>query len=158
MRQDAAKAMNAAYRLLAYRDRSVSEIRERLKQKEFPPAVINLVVDELISLGYLNDEKFARTWSESLARNKKVGPRYILNALAKKGVKKDVAQNAVAELFDEPQSEESEIRPLVEQKIAGYKKSLTPLQKKRRIYNFLIRRGFSYHAVMQVIGRREFGL
>lgn len=149
--------MNAAYRLLAYRDRSVNEIRDRLKQKEFQPAVISRVVDELTSLGYLDDEKFARTWSASLARNKKVGPRYILNALAKKGIKREVAQNAVDELFDEPSAEESKIRSLVEQKTSLYKRSLTPLQKKKRIYNFLIRRGFSYHAVMQVIGGQEFG-
>ncbi|MFQ5432914.1 MAG: regulatory protein RecX [Nitrospinota bacterium] len=149
--------MNAAVRLLAYRDRSVNEIRGRLKQKEFQPAVINRVVEELISYGYLNDEKFAKIYSESLARNKKVGPRYILNALAKKGIKRDIAQHAVSELFDDPAEEESKIKTLVEQKISGYKKSLTPLQKKKRIYNFLIRRGFSYYAVMQVIGRREFG-
>ena len=149
--------MNAAYRLLAYRDRSVSEIRERLKQKEFQPDVIGSVVEELTSLGYLDDEKFAKTWSGALARNKKVGPRYILSALAKKGIKRDIAQNAVAKLFDEPAAEEKEIKALVEQKTSLYKRSLTPLQKKKRIYNFLIRRGFSYHAVMQVIGRREFG-
>jgi len=157
MLQDAAKAMNAAYRLLAYRDRSVSEIRECLKRKEYQPAVISRVVEELTTLGYLDDERFAKTWSGSLARNKKVGPRYILNALAKKGIKRDIAQNAVSDLFDEPAAEENEIKKLVEQK-TSYKKSLTPLQKKKRIYNFLIRRGFSYHAVMQVIGRREFGL
>jgi len=158
MRQDAAKAMNAAYRLLAYRDRSVNEIRERLKRKEFQPAVISRVVEELTTLGYLDDEKFATTYSESLVRNKKVGPRYILNGLAKKGVKKEIAQNAVNDLFDDPLAEEGEIKKLVEQKTSLYKRSLTPLQKKKRIYNFLIRRGFSYHAVMQVIGRREFGL
>ncbi len=147
--------MNAAVRLLAYRDRSVNEIRERLKQKEFQPAVISRVVEELASFGYLDDEKFAKIYSESLARNKKVGPRYILNGLAKKGIKREIAQNAVSELFDDPAAEEIEIRKLAEQKIPGYKKSLTPLQKKKRIYNFLIRRGFSYHAVMRVI--REFG-
>jgi len=130
MRQDAAKAMNAAYRLLAYRDRSVTEIRERLKQKEFQPAVIGSVVEELTSLGYLDDEKFARSWAGSLARNKKVGPRYILNALAKKGIKRDIAQNAVSELFDEPSAEENEIKALVEQKTSLYKRSLTPMQKK----------------------------
>ena len=149
--------MNAAYRLLAYRDRSVNEIRDRLKRKEFQPAVIGSVVEELTKLGYLDDEKFAAAWAGSLARNKKVGPRYILNALAKKGVDRTVAHNAVSGLFDEPAAEENEIEALVEQKTSLYKRSLTPLQKKKRIYNFLIRRGFSYHAVMQVIGRRKFG-
>jgi regulatory protein len=157
MRQNAVLAMNAACRLLAYRDRSVREIRDRLKKKEFPPDVIRRVVNELTTLGYLDDEKFARIYSQSLARNKKVGPRYILNALSQKGVKSETAQKAVNELFDDPTAEEMEIKKLVEQKSGAYKKGLTPLQKKRRLYNFLIRRGFSYNAVMRAVSRRDFG-
>lgn len=148
--------MNAAYRLLAYRGRSVRELRDRLKQKEFSPDTISQVVEELTSLGYLDDEKFARDYGGSLARNKKVGPRYILQSLARKGVKREIARTAVSELFSDPADEEREIKKLVEEKSAVYKKSLTPLQKKKRIYNLLIRRGFSHHAVMQAISRKDF--
>ncbi|GMT43112.1 MAG: regulatory protein RecX [bacterium] len=152
-----AQAMNAACKMLAYRDRSVHEIRKKLAQKRFGnDDLISRVVERLIANGLLDDEKFARIYSESLARNKKVGPRYIKHALAKKGLGGELVQRTVEDLFADPDAEGKEIENLMEKKLMTFKKNLTPTGRKKRVYNFLVGRGFTHPAIMQAINRWDF--
>jgi len=146
------RALAAAYRLLARRDHSVHEVRSSLLKKEFPETAVEDAVRALSAKGFLDDRKFAERYAGSLLRNKKTGPRYIERALAKKGIAQGIAQNAVRELFVGTGREEEEIRQWIGKKRKAYKKPLTPLQRKKRLYDFLIRRGFSHSAVMKAIG------
>lgn len=142
--------------MLAYRDRSVKEIHDGLQKKEFHRDIIEQVIEKLEEFGYLDDSKFALNYGESLARNKKVGPRYVSTSLFKKGIDRELAQNTVKKIFPEQDSEIDEIAIWVERKLAGYKKSLTPIQKKKRVFDFLLRKGFTHGAIMRVISNRDF--
>src|SRR3954469_18055154 len=54
------KAVDKALAFLTSRPRSIREVRDRLKEKEVPPATIDAVVTRLEAWGYIGDEGFAR--------------------------------------------------------------------------------------------------
>lgn len=148
--------MGAAYRMLAYRDRSIEEVRAGLAKKEFDEKTIATVIEELEGKSYLDDSKFAANYGRYLAVNKKVGPHYLVRALSQKGVDREIAKEAAEGIYPDKDAEKEEIKKLVEKRIKTYKKSLTPLQKKKRTYDLLLRRGFSHDAVAQIIGQWKF--
>lgn len=155
MEQGLRRALAAAYRLLARRDRSEHELRAALEKRETPPDMIDAAVEYLRERRLVDDRKFAHGRAQSLARNKKVGPRYVRDALKKKGIDEKLIQEAVAETFSGPLRERDEIRALIEKKSKTMKKDLTPLQRKKKLFDFLLRRGFSYDAVMKALNARE---
>lgn len=155
MEQGLRRALAAAYRLLARRDRSECELRAALEKREIPPETIDAAVEYLRERRLVDDRKFAHGRAQSLARNKKVGPRYVRDALKKNGIGETLIQEAVAETFSDPRRERDEIRALVEKKNKTMKKDATPLQRKKKLFDFLLRRGFSYDAVMKALNARE---
>ncbi|MCK4649219.1 RecX family transcriptional regulator, partial [bacterium] len=59
------KAKDYAFKLLSYRPRSIKEIRNRLKKKDYSSKVILEVIKDLKRLKFLNNKEFARMWVES---------------------------------------------------------------------------------------------
>ena len=59
------KAKDAAYRYLSYRARSVAEVRDKLKEKDFAAEVVAEVIDDLQRQKLLDDREFARRWIEA---------------------------------------------------------------------------------------------
>jgi regulatory protein len=57
-------ALDAAYRFLARRDRTVAEVRERLEAQEIESAVVEEAIAELTRQGYLDDARYARRFAE----------------------------------------------------------------------------------------------
>lgn len=155
MPDDLKRALSVAYRLLAGRDRSVHEIRAALLKREFTEDTVEAVIRHLSEKRLLDDVKFAGLYAESLLRNKKVGPRYIEQALLKKGIHRATTENAVKAIFSDPYMQAREIGEWVERKSKQMKDTVSPQQGKKRIFDFLIRRGFSYDAIMKGIGGRN---
>ncbi|MBK7597696.1 MAG: RecX family transcriptional regulator [Acidobacteria bacterium] len=58
--------MERGLRLLAYKPRTVAEMRERLNEKEWAEEqVVEQVITRLMELGYLNDEQYAASFAGS---------------------------------------------------------------------------------------------
>ncbi len=147
------RAMNKAYRLLAYRDRSVHEIRAALKKKEFGEKTIEQVVEKLSGQGYLNDARFAVTYGTAVARRRKTGPAWVFNNLFKKGVARETAADAVEEIFSDEERLRKEIENWVERKLRSYKKELSPLRKKKKLFDFLLGKGFPPDSIFKVFDK-----
>jgi len=136
------RAMNRAYRLLAYRDRSVHEIRSALKKKEFDEKTIEQAVEKLSGQGYLNDDRFSRVYGKAVARRRKTGPAWVFNNLLRKGVARETVATAVEEIFSDKEQLQKEIDRWIERKLRSYKKELSPLRKKKKLFDFLLGKGF----------------
>lgn len=89
---DAAAAM-----FLARRDYSRKELRGKLLKKELPSDLVDEVLDEYASRGWLDDARFAELQSQILAR-KEWGPAQIQAKLVHHGVERSVARTAVEAL------------------------------------------------------------
>lgn len=155
MEQGLRRALAAAYRLLARSDRSEYELRAGLAKRETPPDIIDTAVEYLRERRLIDDRKFAHARAQALVRVKKVGPRHVRDALKKKGIDEKLIQEAVTETFSDPVREYNEIRGLIEKKNKTMKKELAPIKRKKKLFDFLLRRGFSYDAVMKALNARE---
>jgi regulatory protein len=58
------EAFDVAWRFLAHRDRTESEVRQNFTKKRVDPALVKEVVAALLEGGYLDDAAFARRFAE----------------------------------------------------------------------------------------------
>jgi regulatory protein len=140
-----ALAMSRALGYLGYRARSEKEVRDRLLRYGHGEEVVESVVGRLGELGYLDDEDFARTVAREKAR--RYGPRRVLGDLRKSGVDAELARDVVDEEFA-GRSEMEEARSVAAQR---YNRGGSDAQA-RRVYGFLVRRGYSSE-VCAAVGR-----
>ena len=136
-------AMGRALNLLGYRARSEAEIRDRLARYGYVGETIDGVVLRLKELGYLDDAEFARMKAREKAR--RYGPRRVSVELRKSGVGETLAREVVEEEF-EGRSEVGEARSAAARRYNGRGSDA----EARRVYGFLVRRGYSAEVSAQV--------
>ncbi len=137
-----ANALEAAFRLLAYRPRSRVELDRRLRRSSHPPAAIQAALTRCDELGYLDDESFALSFVRDRLKLSPRGRRVLLAELRQKGVAQEDAATAIEEAFAELDFGEAEFANQVAEKRA---RSLTGLARpvaRRRLTAYLARRGF----------------
>lgn len=140
-------AMGRALDLLGYRARSEAEVRQRLGRYGYAGETIEAVVVRLQELGYLDDAEFARLKAREKAR--RYGPRRVSMELRKSGVGEELAREVVEEEFA-GRSEVGEARSAAARRYNGRGSDA----EARRVYGFLVRRGYSAEVCAQVA--REF--
>lgn len=79
-------ARDRAVRLLTYRERSVSELRERLAEDGYSLGVIDSVVERLREIGLVDDERFARSFARNLTQVRGLGRMRAQRELASRGI------------------------------------------------------------------------
>jgi regulatory protein len=91
-----ARARERALRLLAYRDRASEELRARLVQDGYAPAVAADVVADLLRVGLLDDTRFAASTVRVLATVRGYGRTRVLRELQARGVDPSISAAALA--------------------------------------------------------------
>lgn len=94
------RARETALGLLALRPRSEQELRERLERR-FPAEVVAATVSALIGSSLLDDDAFARWWTDQRTRDKPMAAAMIVAELREKGVCAESIDRAVASVDDE---------------------------------------------------------
>jgi regulatory protein len=144
-----ARALNNAYALLRQRPRSDAEIRDRLKLKGYDAAVIDNIVGLLTKAGHINDAKFARMWVESRMRSNPMGDIVLRRELKDKGVSESIVEAALAHKKSE-YDEHSIALEMAKERFARLKK-IDRRKAIKRVYDFLLRRGFRFDLVRDII-------
>ena len=137
------KAFDRSLLILSYRANSSGEMRRKLT-KNFEKPIIDKVIVKLEKLGLLNDEEFAKNFAE----NSKKGKRLVRLELLKKGIKKEIAEEVVQEKDQEKELENA--LKLADKILKRYPKEDVQT-KKKKIYENLSRRGFSYDIFKKVV-------
>ena len=138
-----ALAMNRALHFLGYRARSRSEVRERLRRYGYGEETVRAVIGRLEELGYLDDEEFARTVVREKAR--RYGPRRVSADLRRSGVDAELVQDIVEAEF----AERSEVETARSAAARRYNRGGSDAEA-RRVYGFLVRRGYSADVCAEV--------
>ena len=144
--KDYLRAKQAAFLLLAYRPRSVEELRGRLKER-FSEQAVEQTLTGLQRQGLLDDAAFAREWRRQREKNRPRGPAAIANELRRLGVDSEVVEEALAD-FD---AAENAYRAA-----ARYASRLSHQEFpefRRKLWAFLQRRGFDSSVVRQTVDR-----
>ncbi len=144
------RARAYAFLLLKYRQRSENEISLRLEKKKFSQETIKETLAFLRKKNYIDDNVFARSWiKERLA--KAIGPLKLKQELKLKGIEKQVIEDNLREA-KETYSELDTVRELAESRFSRFK-NLPFSIVQRRIYGYLLRRGFSPEIIIDVFNQ-----
>lgn len=135
------RARNTAYRYLTIRPRSRHEVEQKLKDREFPPAIVTSVIDHLMNLGYLDDHAFAAQWAASRVRSRGFGRRRIEQELRNKGIDRELITETMGGLFED--TAELEVARGEAAKKLRTLGRFEPEVRKRRLAGYLERKGFS---------------
>jgi regulatory protein len=136
-----------AIKYVGRRPRSRKEVRQHLKEKGYDPERIDEIVERLQKERYLDDEAFAKLWTENRIISQKKGRRWVEMELSQKGV--DNSDIATAFQGIDPEEEFAGAWDIGRKKwkITGGE----PLDRKRKVMAFLLRRGYSNDLVGRVV-------
>jgi len=150
---DAAKlsTYDRAVGLLAASPRSARDLKRRLVLKGEPPELAEMAIQKLNELGLLNDADYAR----QLTRSKMSGPghsrRRMQQELFKRGVARDVADEAIADVVSDESIDTGAIIERIARRKAQSLARLDPAARKRRLYDFLARRGYDHEDIRRAV-------
>lgn len=142
------RARNNAYALLRQRPRSEYEIRNRLKLKGYGEAIIEEVVAGLKKIDEIDDKKFAQIWVESRMRMNPMGDIVLKHELKEKGVSDSIIEATLAEKAEKYDEYEVALN-MAKDQFDRFKK-LDRQKAMKRVYDFLMRRGFKYDIIRRV--------
>ncbi len=140
-----------ALNMLALRARSARELRRQLVRKGEPADQVDVVIGRLLAAGFLDDEAFARQFARSKAVGAGMSRRRIQQELARRGVARDVGDDAIADVFTEEALDEGTVVEQAARKKLRSLKNVDAETRKRRLYAFLARRGYDLDDIRRAI-------
>jgi regulatory protein len=159
-----ADAYGTGLRMLARRELSEAQLRQRLARREFDPADVDAAVGRLQREGALDDRRTALACARTEAHVKRHGRRRVLRQLETLGIARGLAQAAVAEVFadlDEDaliaQALDRRLRRGVSggsERTGGSKRTRPTAADVRRVHRYLLAQGFDAARVTAAIRSR----
>ncbi|MBD3287370.1 hypothetical protein GF337_01085 [candidate division KSB1 bacterium] len=146
-------AKDRALKFLSHRDRSEKEIVDKLKQIGFNREVIDWTLSELKRMQFIDDNKFAISFANTKMVSKPIGEYLLRRELAAKGIEEEVIEQTVERVYCENDQETIALE-LAQSRMKRYKNLDAPKAKKR-ISDFLLRRGFNWDITSSVLERLE---
>lgn len=140
-----AKAKKTALNMLAMRDHSSTELREKLLRRDFEPAAVDRLIAKLERSNLLDDSQFAQRFAKAQRESRKLSRSALRRQLVKKGIDEETIAGVVAEV----DGEEDLAREVAEKK-ARSTRGLDHEVRERRILGMLARRGFSSTICLKV--------
>lgn len=137
----AARARDAALRLLAVRERTCRELTDRLAQRGFDRDVVDRVVAELASSKLVDDARFAAELVRSELRRAPAGSALLEAKLRRKGVAPDVARAATTAGLESRDARRDALE-VARKHARSARPDAAPAVVERRVAAKLARRGF----------------
>jgi regulatory protein len=150
---EALATYDRALNLLAVQARSSRDLKRRLVQKGEPAAYVERAIERLTAVGLLDDAQFARQLARSKAVGQGASKRRVQQEMFKRGVARDVADEAITEVFEEEQVDESESAEAAARKKLRTLTGADDETRRRRLYGFLARRGYGPDAIRATLER-----
>ncbi|MBP6821007.1 MAG: RecX family transcriptional regulator [Acidobacteria bacterium] len=148
------KTMKRALNLLSFKPRTVAEMRERLMEKVWAEAtVVEQVIARLKELGYLNDEQLAISFASSRLTFRPLGKTRLRRDLQRRKLPSEITEQTLDQLYEGGAEEELIDRAL--NKRLKLKGAPTTPEAAKKLFDYLMRRGFSYDLVRRKV--REAG-
>jgi regulatory protein len=143
-------AYERAVRFLGYRPRSLVEVRRHLADVGESDDVIAAVLARLQGQGYLDDAEFARYWVRNREQFRPRGPQALRQELRQHGLAAAEIDAALAEI--DPESSAYEAGRPRALRLTALAQS-DPQAFRRKLSNFLLRRGFDFSTVRAAVNR-----
>ena len=132
-------ANNIALNQLSMSPKTRQQLEKALAKKDTPPDIAKTVLDRLAELGYVDDLAYAQMFIRSKTNTKHLARRAMSYELAKRGVPKDLIEEALLDITTEDEWEMA--RELVAKKLRTMK-DLGQDVITRRLMGTLARKGY----------------
>ncbi len=141
------RAYQQAMLFLSYRARSEKEIRQNLKKHEYAEGVIEDSLERLRKAGLANDNEFARAWVENRNTFRPRSKKALALELRQKGLDDETIQASLSAVDEDALAYETGL------KRATRLKGLERSEFRKKLSEFLLRRGFSYSVAASAVSR-----
>lgn len=128
----------------SYQDRCHDEVLQKLKSLRMIPQAIDHIMGHLIEHNFLNEERFACSFARGKWRIKKWGKKRIVLELKQRSISKYNIDKALKEINEDEYIEN--FNQLAEEQWAGIREN-SILKKKKKLTDFLLRKGYESHLV-----------
>lgn len=129
-----------------YQDRCHREVDAKMREFMLIPEAKDELILFLIKENYLNEERFARSYTRGKFYIKKWGRNKIRMNLLQKGINERLIAKSFEEINDEDYLKT--IKEFINKLFPTYK-GLQEYQKKHKVMKFLIAKGFEYEIIQQ---------
>lgn len=143
------RAKKRALYLLQKMDRTEKQLRDKLRENEYPEDIIDEAIAYVESFHYIDDDRYAANYVHF--HQDKKSKRQLQMDLMQRGI----SQEQIEQAFEE------ELTVTSEELIKGWlmKKHYDPTEaddtQRRRIYQFLLRKGFKSEEIMRCMRLEE---
>jgi regulatory protein len=141
-----------AVRMLARRELSAAQVRERLVRRGHPAAAVDDALAGLRESGMLDDARVARAFARTRAVVKHQGRDRVLRELQAIGISRETAREAADDVFG-AMDEQDLLETALERRLRP-RTILSDPAVQRRLYAALVRQGFGPEAVGRAIRAR----
>jgi regulatory protein len=141
------RALQQALLFLSYRARSEDEIRQNLRKHDYPEPVIEEILENLRRDGFANDKQFARAWVENRNTFRPRGRRALTMELRQKGIDDSTIETVLESIDEEALAYDAGLKK------AGKLKAQDWNEFRKKVSEFLVRRGFSYPVIAPIVTR-----
>jgi len=144
------RVFQRAAKLLAAKQRSVEELRERLLEERGATKVdVEEVIARLREYGYLDDAKFAQSYVSLRLRERPIGRRRLQRDLWLKKVDKQTAEAALDQIFESTPESDLIDRAIAKRiQLRGKPKTREDAKK---LFDHLLRQGFEFELVSEKV-------
>ncbi len=142
------RAQEAGFALLSHRARTRAELRRSLQKRGFSEPAIEVALERIEALGYVNDREFSERWVDADAGGRRHGRERVSFELRRKGVSGEIVAQAL-----ETRSDETELRLALSaaEKLWPRWEELHPVERAQKLSGALRRRGFSWQLCSQAL-------
>ncbi len=141
------QAYQQAMLFLSYRARSEAEIRQNLRKNDYPEPAIEETIERLRQARLADDSQFAQAWVENRNTFRPRSRRALSMELRQKGLDDETVQTALAGVDEEA------LAYLAARKRLGRLEGLEMNEFRKKLGEFLARRGFSYEIISPTVKR-----
>jgi SOS response regulatory protein OraA/RecX len=142
-------AYTYALTLLARRELCEAQIRNRLEQKHYDLPEIDIAITRLRTERALDDTRTARAFTRTETKMRNRSKQWILRRLHRLGITREVAEDAVREVFTDL-DERTLLEATLNRRLRGGA-SLTDPTVQRRLHRYLIGQGFDTDQVVATL-------
>lgn len=149
----AAQARDIALNYISFRPRSTREVMDHLRRKGIPRPAAQKIADRFTELRLIDDLEFARMFVRDRMRRKRTGTVLLRQELAAKGIPREMADRVLEENVSDDSLAEAAAtlaRKRAEHASPAHRR-LEPAQRRQRLIEYLLRRGFSYDIAQRAV-------
>jgi regulatory protein len=149
LNEEKKRAKDRALKFLSYRDRSEKEITTKLKDVGYEENIIDWVIGELKRLKFLDDQRFSHSFAQTQMITRPMGEYFLKRELKQKGLAEELIEQTVEKVYEE-KDQVAVALELAQQRKKRYA-NIDEIKAKKRVSDFLLRRGFSWDIVSEVL-------